>query len=108
MKLLKPTQKDVVMGCILQDAMGPGAVKMITERCIDALDGNVGSYSRLLNSNARLQQIKEVDAVAAAVAQRTRDNEEARTKRKKEATANLVLKKADKKQAAECTDNHTG
>lgn len=103
MKLLKPTQKDVVMGCILQDTMGPGAVKLIAKRRIDALDGNVGSYSRLLNSSARLQQIKEVNALAAAVAEITRDKEDAR-KRKKEATANLALKKADKKQAAESTD----
>ena len=103
MKLLKPTQKDIVMGCTLQDTMGPGAVKLIAKRRIDALDGNVGSYSRLLNSSSRLQQIKEVNALAAAVAEITRDKEDAR-KLKKEVTANLALKKADKKQAAECTD----
>ena len=49
---------DVVMGCILRDTLGPTAKKLIAKRCIDALDGTVGSYSRLLNSSARLEQIK--------------------------------------------------
>ena len=102
-KLLKPSHKNVVMGCILQDTMGPGAAKLIAKRRIDALDGNVGSYSRLLNSSARLKQIKEVNTLAAAVAEITRDKDNA-TKRKKEVAAELALKKADKKQAAECTE----
>lgn len=30
------------------------AAKLIAKHCVDALDGNVGSYSWLPNSNARL------------------------------------------------------
>ncbi|KAI2510833.1 hypothetical protein MHU86_3619 [Fragilaria crotonensis] len=102
-KLLKPTHKNVVMGFILKDTMGPGATKLIAKRRIDALDGNVGSYSRLLNSSARLEQIKEVNALAAAVAEITRDKEDDR-KRKKEATAAQALRKANKKQTVECSE----
>ena len=101
--LLKPSHKNVVMGCILQDTIGPGAAKLIAKRRIDALDGNIGSYSRLLNSSERLKQIKEVNTLAAAIAEITRDKDDAR-KRKKNATEELALKKANKKQAAECTE----
>ena len=58
--------------------------------------GNVGSYSRHLNSSSDFQQIEEVNTLAAAVAEITRDKEDAR-KCKKEVAANLALKKADKK-----------
>jgi hypothetical protein len=102
-ELFKPTHKNVVMGFILKDTMGPGAVKLIAKRRIDVLDGNVGSYSRLLNSSSRLKQIKEVNDLAAAVAEITRDKDDDR-KRKKEATAEQALRKANKKQEAECTD----
>ena len=102
-KLLKPSHNNVVMGCILQDTMGPGAAKLIAKRRIDALDGNVGSYSCLLNSNARLEQIREVNTLTAAVAEITRDKDNAK-KRKVQEAAELALKRATKKKAAECTE----
>ena len=102
-KLLKPSHNNVVMGCILQDTMGPGAAKLIAKRRIDALDGNVGSYNRLLNSNARLEQIREVNTLTAAVAEITRDKDNAKKRKVQEATE-LALKRATKKKAAECTE----
>ena len=89
-KLLKASYNNVVMGCTLQDTMGPGAAKLIAKRRIDALDGNVGSYSRLLNSTARLNQIKEVNTLAAAVVEITRDKENAE-KRKVQEAAELTI-----------------
>ena len=102
-KLLKPSHKDVVMGCILQDTLRLAAAELIAKRRIDALDGNVGSYSRVLNSTARLHQIKEVNTLAAAVVEITRDKENAE-KRKVQEAAELILKRAAKKKAAECTE----
>ena len=81
-KLLKPTHKDIVMGSILRETIGIGAVKLIAKRRIDALDGNIGSYSRLLNSSARLKQIQEVNALTASVAEITRDIDNARKRRR--------------------------
>ena len=75
-------------------------MKLIAKHRIDALDGSVGSYSRLLNASARLEQIKEVNSLAAAVAEITRDKDDAR---KQEAPTEQALKKADKKKVAECT-----
>lgn len=99
--LLKPSCKDVVMGCILRDTLGPTAKKLIAKHRIDALDGNVGSYSRLLNSSARLEQIKQVNALAAAIAEISNDKENSR-KEKKDKLAEQALKKAEKKRASEC------
>jgi hypothetical protein len=81
----------------------PGATKLIAKRRINALDGNIASYSRLLNSDARLEQIKVVNALTAAVAEVTRDKDDEK-KRKKDAAAAQALRKAGKKQAAECTE----
>ena len=99
--LLKATCKDVVMGCILRDTLGPTAKKRIAKRRIDALDGNVGSYSRLLNSSARLEQIKQVNALAAAIAEISNDKENSR-KEKKDKLAEQASKKAEKKKASKC------
>ncbi|KAI2494151.1 hypothetical protein MHU86_20383 [Fragilaria crotonensis] len=67
-ELLKPTQKNVMMGSILKDSAGKGALKLIAKRRIDMIDGNVGSYSRVLNSTGRMEMIRDVNALAAAVA----------------------------------------
>jgi hypothetical protein len=93
--LLKPTCKDVVMGSILRDTLGPTAKKLIAKRRIDAIDG------RLLNSSARLEQIKQVNALAAAIAEISNDKENSR-KEKKYKLAEQALKKAEKKKASEC------
>ncbi|KAI2508458.1 hypothetical protein MHU86_5985 [Fragilaria crotonensis] len=39
-ELLKPTQKNVMMGSILKDAAGKGARQLIAKRRIDMIDGN--------------------------------------------------------------------
>ena len=65
---------------------------------VDALDGNIGRYSRL-------EQIKEVNALAAAVSDMTRrDKDDTRKRCKYEATSEQALRKANKKQAAECSE----
>ena len=66
-ELLKPSQKSVMMGSILKDAAGKGARQLIAKRQIDMIDGNIGSYSRQLNSTARIEMIRDVNALADAV-----------------------------------------
>jgi hypothetical protein len=92
------------MGSILQDKMGPDAATLITKRQIDAINGNIGSYSRLLNSSERLKLIADVNSLAVAVAEIiSRDKDNAK-KHKIEEAKEVALRKVAKKQAAECTE----
>ncbi|KAI2498520.1 hypothetical protein MHU86_15980 [Fragilaria crotonensis] len=102
-ELLKPSVKHVLMGAILAEAAGKGARKLIAKRRIDMIDGNIGSYSRLLISDARMEMIRDVNALAAAVAEISKEKLDARD-RLKETADQKALKKAEKQKAAELTD----
>ena len=94
--MLKPTHKNVVMGTILNDSDGKGAYQLIAKRRIDMIDGNIGSYSRLLNSTARMEMIREVNALAATVAGISKDKADERTRVKE--TADQKAKTREEKQ----------
>ena len=49
LSLLQPTMKDVLHGSVISDAIGVGAKKKIAKWIINMLEGNVASYSRVLN-----------------------------------------------------------
>ena len=57
--LLNLTQKDVLFGFISYDAKGKGAVQKMAKRRLDLIEGNVSSYSRLLNDPKRLKSLKD-------------------------------------------------
>ena len=57
--LLNQTQKDVLFGFIAYDAKGKGAVQKIGNRKLDVIEGNVNSYSRLLNDPKILEIIRD-------------------------------------------------
>ena len=67
--LLNPTPKDVLLGFITHDVRGKGAVQKIAKRKIDLIEGNVNSYSRLLNNPKRLGAIKDHAQLVATVAE---------------------------------------
>ena len=67
--LLNPKSQNVLRGFILQDSVGNGAKRMMAKRRLDIIDGNAGSYSRVLNCNARMESVKEVHELTAAVAE---------------------------------------
>jgi hypothetical protein len=101
---LNPCYMDVVTGHILYDCKGNGAVKKIARRRLDMICGNVASYSRLLNDEKRLDEIKEVHELTAAVAAVSADME---SEKKRKAEKSLVekekkmqKKKQDKEEAA--------
>jgi hypothetical protein len=102
-ELWKPRVKHVMMGAIHAEAAGKGARKLIAKRQIDMIDGNIGSYSRLLNSDAQMEMIRDVNALAAAVAKISKGKLDARD-RLKETADQKALKKAEKQKAAELTD----
>ena len=100
---LKPTQKNVMMGSILKDSAGKGALKLIAKRRIDMIDGNVGSYSRVLNSTGRMKMIRDVNALSAAVAVISKEKVDEKT-RTKEIAEQKALKKVEKQKATESAE----
>ena len=82
--LLNPNHQDVVKGFILYDCKGQGAVQKVAKRRLDMISGNVASYSRYLNDEKRLAEIKELNELTSAVAEVSADkmNEKKRKKDK--------------------------
>jgi hypothetical protein len=85
--MLNPSYKHVLMGFICYDVKGEGAKQKIAKRQINLVEGNVNSYSRCLNDPGRLASIKEMNQLAASVAEVTADAEKAAAERKIAAVA---------------------
>ena len=66
--LLNPTQNDFLFGFISYDAKGKGAVHKIAKRRLDVIEGNVNSYSKLLNDPKILKIINNFNQLCASVA----------------------------------------
>jgi hypothetical protein len=86
-QMLNPSYKHVLMGFICYDVKGEGAKQKIAKRRINLVEGNVNSYSRCLNDPGRLASIKEMNQLAASVAEVTADQEKAAAERKLAAVA---------------------
>ena len=84
---------------ITYDVKGKGAVQKIAKRKIDFIEGNVNSYSRLLNTPGRLEAIKDHVELVATVAEVSAeaDGEKARKKQRREKDA---VEKAQKRAAS--------
>ena len=67
--LLNPTQKDVFFGFIAYDAKGKGAVHKIAKRRLDVIEGNLNSYSKLINDQKILKTIKDFNHLCVSVAE---------------------------------------
>ena len=60
LSLLQPTMKDLLHGSVvISDTIGVGAKKKIAKRRINMFEGNVASYSRLLNSESQWKELKK-------------------------------------------------
>jgi phosphomevalonate kinase len=98
-ELLQPAHKNVLMGHIVYDSKGEGAVQKVAKRRIDVISGNINSYSRVLNDPNRLAMIEEVNRMAAAVAEVSADidtNKRQRTEAAAEKAAAIAKKKIRK------------
>jgi len=95
-ELLNPMCKNALMGQILYDVKGKGAVQKIAKRRLDMIEGNISSYSRCLNDPKHLKAIKDLNHLVAAVAEVSADKETTKAKRKEDA-ANKEKEKEDKK-----------
>jgi len=84
--LLCPSYKNVLMGYILYDVKGKGAVNKLAKRRLDMISGNVASHARCLNSTKHLKQIEEVNQLVATVAEVSADIENEKEAQKVKAT----------------------
>ena len=82
LSLLQPTMKDVLHGSVISDAIGVGAKKKIAKRRINMLEGNVASYSRVLNSASQMERIKEMNEVMSIVGEIRGENDRAKKARR--------------------------
>ncbi len=72
--LLMPTTTDVVRGSIIENAMGDGAIKKIARRHINMFEGNITSYSWVLNSMEQLESMQELNAFTSIIGSIRADN----------------------------------
>jgi hypothetical protein len=92
------TMKDLIMGAAVAETMGEGAKKKLAKRRLEAMGGNVASYSRVLNLTERMVAIKEAKALHVVVAEVSAEIEteklmRAQNKESKKANGELKKKK---------------
>lgn len=97
--LLNPTTKVVIRGSILNDTMGEGAKKKIAKRRINFWDGNISSYSRVLNSSEQIANMREVNELTAVLGEIRQENEQEKETRSR-ARALAAQEKEQRKAAA--------
>ena len=94
------TMEDLIMGAAVAETMGEGAKKKLAKRRLEAMGGNMTSYSHVLNSTEQMVAIKEAKALHAAVADEvsveieTEKLMRAQKKESKKADGDLKKKKA--------------
>ena len=79
--MLQPSMKDLFHASVISDAIGVGAKKKIAKRRINMLEGNVASYSRVLNSASQMERIKEMNEVMSIVGEICGENDRAKEAR---------------------------
>ncbi len=86
---MNPTTKDTMLGQLMREAVGEGALKKMARRRLDVATGNVQSYARVLNGTEQVTKLKEHLELAAALAdlQAEKEKEKAEAAAKKKAEA---------------------
>ena len=97
-KLLNPTTKDVMMSELIDQSQGKRAKKKEAKRRQDVINGNIGSYSAILNSEENLEAVKDYNALAASLGMLNAEKDEkakAAAQKKKDDAAAAAQKKAE-------------
>jgi len=98
-RLLNPTVKDVQISELIDQAQGERARKKEAKRRQDIFSGNIGSYSAILNSDDKLQNLKDYNDLSASVAIYNAEKDakaKASSKKKAEEAAERAKNKANK------------
>ena len=67
--LLNPAARDVQLGSLVNQAFGNCAKKKEAKTRIAVIDGNINSYSRLLNGKSQMEMIKDYDSLSVSIGQ---------------------------------------
>ncbi len=96
--LLQPTMKGITHGSTMADTVGKSSKKVVASRRRVLIEGNISSYSRLLNSEERLAKVREMNDVVAILTEIQAENadKEAKAKAAKAAKAELERKKIER------------
>jgi len=97
--LLAPTPADIARASIINETIGEGAKKKIAKRRINFIDGNITSYSRLLNSSEQLTSMQEINSLTAIIG-------EIRTEREHEKSERASAKASEERKAK--TSSYSG
>ena len=65
---LNPSVLETITGFIMKDSMGEGARKRLPQRHLNMTDATISSHCAILNSEERMHMIKEVQELAAVMA----------------------------------------
>jgi hypothetical protein len=94
--LLNPTCKHVLTGFMMYDVKGKGARNKIAKHRLDMIDGNIGSYSHLLNDSKHLKLLKDYNELTAMIANVSADAYKEKEKRQVVAKQRATDKEAKK------------
>jgi hypothetical protein len=91
----------VLLGSILDDAVGDKAKKKIARRRADMISGNIHSYARALNNPEQLEMLKEHVDLYSIIADITADRDDTRKKQSEDKRTRQAAALAKKTAAAE-------
>jgi len=91
--------QDVLLGKLVHENMGEGAIQKHSARRLDMISGNIASHSRLLNSPEQLEHVKDQYELAAIVESITAEQANERAGKAEEKKKVEEAKVADAQQA---------
>jgi hypothetical protein len=94
--LLNPAYKHVLTGFTMYDVKGKGARNKIAKHQLDMIDGNIGSYSCLLNVSKCLKSLKDYNELTAMIANVSADADKEKEKQQVVAKQRVIDKVAKK------------
>ena len=82
--LLHPSALDCISGYIMDGLVGRNSKKRLAKRRLNMVDANISSYCVLLNGIERIELVREVNELAAACGEVSKEVEEKREERANE------------------------
>jgi hypothetical protein len=99
--LLNPTQRDLFLGLVLENAVGDKATRKIAKRSLDFLNGNVASYAQHVTSDENIKQVAARMDVAEALSILRAEEEKKKQEQKKRKASEEAEKEKTKKKKVE-------
>ncbi len=95
-ELLHPMSRGIQMAAIIDQCMGNKATKKVAKNCIGMIEGNVNTYTRILNGPQQLEHIKAYNNLASSITVLQKENDELEAQGKEEKKRSNAEKAARK------------